>query len=107
MKARYSAGVIYAPKEPKTKHDQGLPPGGMDSRQPMESPALLVIEQKPDGAFLFRFMADRCCVGDTWHESVDAARQQAVFEFDDRLATWILVPDEVDDPISFGLASHA
>ena len=110
MNARYTARVTHAPEEPKTKHYRGLPPqvaGGTDSRQPMESPGLLVIEQKPDGVFLFRFMADRRCVGDTWHESVDAAKRQAAFEFDDLLTAWRLVPDEVDDPILFGLAADA
>src|SRR4051812_23230492 len=107
MTPRFTARVIYALDVLKTKHYHGLPPqiaGGTDSRQLLESPALLLIEQKPDGVFLFRFTADRRCVGDTWHESIDAAKQQAVFEFDNLLSDWKTVPVDVVDPIPFGLA---
>ncbi len=105
---RFTARVIFAPEQPKTKHYRGLPPqmgGAPDSAQVMESPVLLVIEQDPEGVFLFRFTADRRCVGDTWHKSADAAKDQAAFEFDDLLTQWKEVPAEVTDPVAFGLAA--
>lgn len=104
---RFTARVIYAPDAPKTKHFRGAPPriaGGVDARQLLAVPALLLIEQKPDGVFLFRFTADNRCVGDTWHESIDAAKQQATFEFDELLSAWKAVPVDVTDPVAFGLA---
>jgi hypothetical protein len=69
----------------------------------MEFPVLLIIEEKADGVFLFRFTGDRRCVGDTWHESVDQAKQQAAFEFQGLLSDWKPVPAQVADLISFGL----
>jgi hypothetical protein len=108
MKSRFTARVIFASDTPKTKHFNGLPPqltGGTDSRQLMESPALLVIEQKPDGVFLFRFTSDGRCVGDTWHNTIDAAKKQAAFEFDELLSVWKVVPDEVNDAVTFGLTT--
>jgi hypothetical protein len=71
----------------------------------MDAPAVLLIEQKPDGIFLFRFTAESHCVGDTWHESIDAAKEQASFEFNDLITQWKEVPAEVSDPVSFGLAA--
>jgi hypothetical protein len=70
----------------------------------MESPALLLIEAKPDGVFLFRFTADRRCVGDTWHKSVEDAKHQAAFEFNELLSVWKEVPTGINDIVSFGLS---
>ena len=106
VKSRFIARVIFVSDTPKTKHFRRLPPqvtGGVDSRQLMESPAVLVIEQKPDGVFLFRFTPDSHCVGDTWHKTIDDAKKQAAFEFDELLSAWKAVPDGVKDVVSFGL----
>lgn len=106
--SRFTARVVFAADPPKTKHYRGLPPSSdvaKDSRQLMESPALLLIEEKPDGVFLFRFSADRRCVGDTWHKTVEDAKHQAAFEFDDLLSAWKEVPAGVNDVVSFGLTA--
>ena len=68
------------------------------------TPVLLVIEVKTDGVFLFRFSAERSCVGDTWHKSVGEAKDQAAFEFNELLSTWKVVPEKTDDVFLFGLA---
>jgi hypothetical protein len=90
----------------KTKHFHGIPPagGGIDTRLPLGSPVLLVIEVKHDGVFLFRFSAERSCVGDTWHKSVAEAKGQAAFEFNELLSTWKVVPEKTDDVFLFGFA---
>ena len=69
----------------------------------MEGPALVAIEEKPDGVFLFRFRHDGQVVGDTWHTTVEEAKQQARFEFGDSLSDWKSVPADVEDLVSFGL----
>ena len=105
MSMRYTTRLTESPPLGKTKHYKGLPPelvGGKDERLQMEFPSLLVIEQKPDGVFLFRFTADRRCAGDTWHKTIDEAKQQASFEFEDLISSWKPVPAEVTDVISFG-----
>jgi hypothetical protein len=92
--------------EPKVKHYRGLPPeltGGKDLREQLEAPALVAIEEKPDGVFLFRFTADGQVVGDTWHMTLEEAQQQAQFEFGDLLSDWRSVPADVEDLVAFGL----
>jgi hypothetical protein len=104
---RFSARILLVPDPPKTKHFHGLPPadgGGVDARLPLGTPVLLVIEVKTDGVFLFRFSAERRCVGDTWHKSVDEAKCQAAFEFNELLSEWKVVPEKTDDVFLFGFA---
>ena len=106
MPIRLTAKVTGHLPEPKVKHFRGLPPeltGGEDQRELMEAPALIAIEEKPDGVFLFRFTADGQVVGDTWHMTVQEAKQQAHFEFGDLLSDWKSVPADVEDLVSFGL----
>jgi len=69
----------------------------------MQAPVLIVIEEKPDGVFLFRFSTDGQVVGDTWHMTVEEAKHQAQFEFGDLLSDWKSVPADVEDVVSFGL----
>lgn len=105
MPVRLISKITHLPPEPKVKHFRGLPPeltGGSDQREVMQTAALVTIEEKPDGVFLFRFTADGQIVGDTWHMTVDEAKQQAKFEYNDALTAWIPVPAEVEDSISFG-----
>jgi hypothetical protein len=107
MPIRLTAKVSGHLPEPKVKHYRGLPPeltGGKDLRERLDVPALVVIEEKPDGVFLFRFTADGRVVGDTWHMTVDEAQQQSRFEFADLLCNWKPVPDDVEDVVAFGLS---
>lgn len=90
----------------KVKHYAGLPPeltGGTDSRQVLGNACFLVIEEKPDGIFLYRYEAKGECVGDTWHMSVDDAKHQAVYEYGDEVKAWIDIPPEVGDVVAFGM----
>ncbi len=92
--------------EENTRQLRGLPPeltGGVDARVPMPPARLLVITTKPDGVFLERFAFDGEFAGDTWHRSVEEAKQQADSEFGPRLGEWRSVPQDVEDPVRFGL----
>ena len=103
--SRFTARVLFVPDPPNTKHFRGLPPIGSSkvvTRSPLGTPVLLVIEQKTDGVFLFRFSSDRRCVGDTWRKSVDEAKSQAAFEFNELLSIWRAVPEIIDDAFLFG-----
>jgi hypothetical protein len=106
MQMRLTAKITGRALQPKVKNFRGLPPeltGGEDLREPMGIPVLIAIEQKTDGIFLFRFAFDGQVVGDTWHGSVEEAKQQAQFEFSDLLLDWRSVPEDVEDIVSFGL----
>ena len=87
-------------------HYEGAPPeltGGVDTRREMGTPAYLVIEDAKDGVFLYRYGSDGLCVGDTWHESVNDAMHQAVYEYGGDMGDWQDVPLQVVDAASFGL----
>jgi hypothetical protein len=95
------------PPSAKVRHYRGLPPelaGGKDTRQEMGPALFLVIKEEQSGIFLYRYSASGDCVGDTWHMSVDEAKDQAAYEYEGLVGEWSSVPPEVDDVVSFGLA---
>jgi hypothetical protein len=90
-----------------TKHYSGLPPelaDGKDARREVPTAAFLVIEEKPDGVFLYRFSAIGECVSDTWHKSIDDAKHQAAYEYGGTVLSWEDVPQVVLDVAEYGLA---
>jgi hypothetical protein len=92
--------------EPQVKHYQGLPPsltGENDTRRELGMPSFVIIEENPDGVFLYRYDAQGVCVGDTWHGDVEDAKHQALYEYADALRGWNEVPPEVSDTVDFGL----
>src|ERR1700690_1810577 len=87
---------------PRVKHYSGAPPeltGGEDRRREMGPAQLLVIEEKPDGVFLYRYSAKGKCVGDTWHIDIDDAKYQAIYEYRDFTPDWQEVPPEVEGAV--------
>lgn len=103
---RFTAKIIAPLTEPKVRHYNGLPPqltGGRDTRELMATPVLLLTEQESDGVSLYRFAPDGKIVGDTFHESLDDARAQARFEFGEAISDWKQVPDNVEEPFTFGM----
>lgn len=109
MHVRMIAKITGRLAEPNVKHYHGLPPeltAGHDLREQMEAPALVLIEEKLDGVFLFRFTADGQVVGDTWHMTVEEAKQQAHFEFPELLSGWKSVPVDMENVVAFGLADN-
>lgn len=103
---RLIARLIAQPLRAKVRHYRGLPPeltSGDDLREQMPSAAIVLIETKPDGTFMVRFAADGQVVGDTWHQTIEEAQEQAMFEFGNSLSDWIAVPADVENVFAFGL----
>lgn len=89
-----------------SRHYVGLPPmeaGDPDTRERLAVPRVLVIESRPDGIFLDRYGESGDEVGDTWHQSIDDAKEQAQVEYGSHLGDWTEVPESEDDSVAFGL----
>jgi hypothetical protein len=71
----------------------------------MHPSGFLIIEESPDGMFLYRYDAKGQCVGDTWHMNMDDAKHQAAYEYEGALGTWQSVPSELEDAVALGIAS--
>jgi hypothetical protein len=52
-------------------------------------PSFLEIVEQQGAIYLLRLDADGECITDTWHETIDAAKQQARFEFDIGESDWV------------------
>jgi hypothetical protein len=91
---------------PKVGHFVGTYPAttGRDDRERMAWPRVLIVEATPGGGFaLNRFSSDGAFAGDTWHETLDEAKEQASYEYEDALGEWQEVPGDVIDAVSFAL----
>jgi hypothetical protein len=54
--------------------------------------------------FRSSFAAGGQLSGDTWHQSISDAQEQAVFEFENSISSWTPIPDSVEDVVAFCLA---
>lgn len=73
---------------------------------PFGVPAILVIDASASdqfSVFLFRYDAQGDFAGDTWHLSIDEAKEEAESEYGDAVSAWMSVPEGIE-PISFGLS---
>jgi len=73
---------------------------------PFGVPAILVIDASASdqfSVFLFRYDAQGDLAGDTWHLSIDEAKEEAESEYGDAVSAWMSVPEGIE-PISFGLS---
>jgi hypothetical protein len=89
---------------PKVHHYSGYPPeltDGVDTRVELGPAALLVMIENPNGVFLYRYDESGRCVGDTWHISIEDAKHQVVYEYDEPEQHWIDIPPDVTDVIAF------
>ena len=64
---------------------------------------ILLVPDTDGGAMLFRYTANGQFGGDTWHATIDDAREQAKFEYDEALEPWIDVPDDVEDAHAYAI----
>lgn len=64
---------------------------------------LLVADDADPGAMLFRYTVHGEFGGDTWHESVDDAREHAIYDYSDALGDWVDVPVEVEDAHAYAI----
>ena len=70
---------------------------------------LLIDTEEGSGVMLYRYTVHGEFGGDTMHATVDAAKQQASFEYREALGEWIEVPSDVADAHRFAVqyaASH-
>jgi len=54
---------------------------GAITKRELPAPAYVEIVQRPEGFYLLRFNDAGGILSDTWHPSLDDAKEQAVFEF--------------------------
>jgi hypothetical protein len=72
----------------------------VEGRVLLPAAQVLVIRLGESDSMLYRYLLDGTFVGDTWHETLDGAKQQVDFEY--VLASpWRDVPPEVADPVSW------
>jgi len=103
MKARLFTILPEGTRSSNVKHYRGMPPelaGGKDARREMGQAHSLVIEEMPDGVFLYRFDSKGECVGDTWHMNLEDAKHQASYEFEGVVLNWKEQPQAVDGSAS-------
>ncbi len=62
---------------------------------------LLVIEELPDGTYLYEFRPDGF-IGDTWHRTLDDAKDQATFSHGLAHENWHPVPENATDAEVYG-----
>jgi hypothetical protein len=84
----------------KIKHVFILPGTGLDQAQEFPPPRFLIVEDdanRPEaGALLFRFDGEADCVGDTWHSSMEKAKQDAADEYEGLVQSWTEVFPEMN-----------
>jgi hypothetical protein len=83
----------------------GLPPeaGEPDIRGRLPIPLIIAVLTKPDGIFLERFDETGADAGDSWHQSVEEAKEQAREEYGEGVGVWTPVPESEEDVFAFGL----
>lgn len=79
-------------------------PGEVLIDEELPWPRVLLIRRGTEAGFLlYRYTRDAQFAGDTWHMTLDEAKDQADFEFSECLGPWREVPEGVTDPIAFAL----
>lgn len=82
-------------------HTAGFP---LDlSKLPPAPDVIVLIADDDPGAMLFRYTAHGEFGGDTWHPSVDDAREHAIYDYSDALGDWIDVPADVPDAHAYAI----
>ena len=106
MKSRSFAVLSDKISPLKVTQFLGLPPeltGGKDEREVRGFACFLVIEERPEGFFLYRFDKNGECVGDTWYANQEEAKEQADYEYGKDTLIWNGVPEGIDDVVKFAL----
>ena len=85
----------------RVTHTAGFP---IDpAKMPPAPDVILLVGDADPGAMLFRYTVHGEFGGDTWHPSVDAAREHAIYDYSDALSDWIDVPDDVEDAHAYAI----
>ena len=100
-RTRVLALIGVSSDERRATHTTNFP---MDPAKMLpEADVVLLIADDDPGAMLFRYSAFGEVGGDTWHPTVDDAREQAADEYGDALGPWIDVPDDIADSHFFAV----
>ncbi len=101
---RLIAKITAVPLKPTVRHYTGFPSAlsSNDQQRDMPRAAVLIIETEEDGVSLYRVCSDGAFAGDTWHQTVEEAKEQTIFEYGAGISEWFLLPDDAD-PIAFAL----
>ena len=91
-------GALHGPRFETHTHGYPMDPAKM---LPMADVLLLITGN--DGAMLFRYTAHGELAGDTWHETVGDACEQAAAEYGYSLGEWVDVPYEVENPHEYAV----
>jgi hypothetical protein len=73
------------------------------SEIPPAPDVILLIADDDPGAMLFRYTAHGEFGGDTWHPSVEEAREHAIYDYSDALGDWVDVPETVEDAHTYAV----
>jgi hypothetical protein len=73
------------------------------SKIPPAPDVIVLIADADSGAMLFRYTVHGEFGGDTWHPSVDDAREHAIYDYSDALGEWVDVPAEVEDAHAYAV----
>jgi hypothetical protein len=80
-----------------------MKPGEPDRPGRLPIPLVIAILTKPDGIFLERFDETGADAGDSWHQSIEEAKEQALEEYGEAIGAWTSVPEDENDPVAFAL----
>ena len=101
------ARIVKIVEQPLVVHFMGLPlelTQQRDERIPLPYAYILLIAEKADGIYLFRFTKEGDYAGDTWHQSIFDAQRQARYEYQVQAIDWHPIPQNVTDALLFVLS---
>ena len=73
------------------------------SKLPPPPDVILLVGDADGGAMLFRYTAHGEFAGDTWHATVEDAREHAIYDYSDALGDWVDVPIDVEDAHAYAI----
>src|SRR5271168_378745 len=74
-------------------HSRGLSEG---PKVYMPFPEVILIEGDAKSCMVYRYRSDKSFCGDTWHQSLEDAKTQCLYEYGDALGQWSVVPVSVE-----------
>ena len=87
--------------ERRVTQTQGFP---IDADKMLPTPdVILLIAGSDPGAMLFRYTVAGEFGGDTWHPTLENAREQVDYEYEDSVGEWVHVPPDVDDAHAYAI----
>lgn len=87
--------------ERRAEHTAGYP---LDPAKMLPlADVVLLLPDGESGAMLFRYTAHGELAGDTWHATMQDARDAAEEEYGEALTPWLRVPDDIVDAHAYAM----